>query len=515
MTTTAKQVARGVMAAAAAAALLAGAAAAPQVDHVIVFMFENRAFDHMVGMMANNNTNIDGCTLNDTRPACSCPLDPSDPASPRVHYDNQAVYVQPADPDHSVAGTHLQMFGVPLADDGDGASSSSSSSSAPLPAVPPMTGFIESYTAALHKYNKSEVPGSFIMHGFDPEHVPIITTLASEFALFDAWHASVPGPTEVNRCFAWSATSDGMATNDKWRIALGMPQKTIFQTLDEANSSWGVFFEDFPSAIVMSYPRYHLEHLHTMDEFKAMAANGTLPAFSFVEPRYYDDFGKPARDQHPDHDVAAGEEAMREVYEAVRNGAAWERSALLITYDEHGGFDDHVPPPTAPSPDGKVSTKPPFNFTRLGLRVPSILISPYVPKGTVVHGGDGGAVFEHSSIPATVRKLFAPAAAPLTRRDATAATFEGVLSLAAPRTDCPASLPPAPTHRAITPGLPPLSALGAAPMSDLQKGFAVVAAHVNGEMVDGLDGMVEREGAALVNRHMAALQARGSAVASA
>lgn len=118
-----------------------------------------------------------------------------------------------------------------------------------------------------------------------------------------------------------------------------------------------------------------------------------------------------ANDQHPDHDVSAGDQLIKDVYEAVRSSPLWEKTALVITYDEHGGFYDHVPPPTGvPNPDGLNSTDDPFDFTRLGVRVPTVVISPWVKQGTVVHAKPAGeGQYEHSSIISTVvHKLFQP-----------------------------------------------------------------------------------------------------------
>ena len=131
-----------------------------------------------------------------------------------------------------------------------------------------------------------------------------------------------------------------------------------------------------------------------------------------------------------------GEYLIAEVYDALRASKYWEKSLLVVVYDEHGGFFDHVPPPDpVPNPDGKVATDPPFDFTRLGVRVPAILISPWVGKGLI-----DSTVYEHASIPATVRTLFGLPEG-LTARDKAAATFEKNLSLSAPRTDTPLRLP--------------------------------------------------------------------------
>ena len=153
----------------------------------------------------------------------------------------------------------------------------------------------------------------------------------------------------------------------------------------------------------------------------------------------------PASDQHPDHDVREGERFIASVYQAIKdNPALWESTALLITYDEHGGIYDHVPPPGC-VPDGFVAqpaqteTGKPFLFDRLGVRVPAILVSPWVPKRTVVPGAGapGGRVFEHASIPATITKLFIGDYDARSPREKQAETFLDLLTLGAARTDAP------------------------------------------------------------------------------
>lgn len=139
-------------------------------------------------------------------------------------------------------------------------------------------------------------------------------------------------------------------------------------------------------------------------------------------------------------------------YEALRASPNWNNTLLLVTYDEHGGWFDHVSPPmtNVPSPDGKVShdTPEPFYFNRLGIRVPMIAISPWISKGTIVseQGLSNGNQYEHSSISATVKKLLVPDQPFLTNRDAWAADLAWLVDMEKePRTDCPMTLPTAPT----------------------------------------------------------------------
>merc|ERR1712190_201294 len=194
-----------------------------------------------------------------------------------------------------------------------------------------------------------------------------------------------------------------------------------------------------------------------MERFYEDAAAGTLPAYSFIEPRIFtsDNCSRPsfcmANTQHPADSVREGERLMKDVYEALRNGPQWNSTLLIITYDEHGGFFDHVPPPQlgVPNPDG-IATKGGFNYTRLGMRIPTIAISPWIEKNVLVHEPpasqkpEATSQWELSSIPSTVAKLLDLPGHPLTARTAWAATFEHLLSRDAPRMDCPTSLPEVP-----------------------------------------------------------------------
>jgi len=197
-------------------------------------------------------------------------------------------------------------------------------------------------------------------------------------------------------------------------------------------------------------------HIRLFDEFIVDATLGTLPEYSFIEPRYFEDFDSqyfPANDQHPAHDVAQGELLIKEVYETLRSSPLWTETMLVITYDEHGGFYDHVPTPThgVPNPDGINSVDPPFDFTRLGVRIPAIVVSPWINKGTVEHkcvnGPTSHSHYDHTSIMATVKKMF-DLPNFLTKRDAWACTFEWIVEQRdEPRTDCPLTIPAPPSSR--------------------------------------------------------------------
>jgi len=184
----------------------------------------------------------------------------------------------------------------------------------------------------------------------------------------------------------------------------------------------------------------------TFQDFLHACSQSQLPDYCFIEPNYTDHDAPDgsgeliACDQHPDHDVRAGEQFIASVYNAIRtNPNLWPNTALLVVYDEHGGIFDHVPPPAC-TPDGFVAqpsatgTPDAFHFDRLGVRVPAILISPWVAKGTVIND-----VHEHASIPGTVTDYFIGQYDNRSPREAAASTFLDYITLPAMRADedCP------------------------------------------------------------------------------
>ena len=211
-------------------------------------------------------------------------------------------------------------------------------------------------------------------------------------------------------------------------------QRTIYQNLAAAGHSWRIYYHDFPQSLALAQqiPAF-AESYELFDAFLRDAADGRLPRYSFIEPRYFNALGARANDQHPSHGIVGGENLIADVYEALRASPQWSSAALIVLHDEHGGFYDHVPPPATINPDGKTSDG--FDFTRLGVRVPAVVVSPYVERGTIDQ-----TVYDHSSLAATLRDLFGLGAS-LTRRDAQAATLLPLLrSRATPRTDAPAKL---------------------------------------------------------------------------
>jgi len=263
------------------------------------------------------------------------------------------------------------------------------------------------------------------MHYFTPDQVPVLSQLARAFGVCDRWHAAAPCQTWPNRFFAHTGTANGYVDNAPTHFPYTM--ETVFNRLEEAKQSWRVYFHDIPqSATLARLWGDVLTHFRVFEQdFARDAASGKLPAYSFIEPRYFTApaLGLMPNDQHPPHDVSHGEALIAAVYNAVRGGSAWRNTLLIITYDEHGGCYDHVVPPAAAPPGGQ--TPDGFDFATFGVRVPAVIVSPYVPKGSVIRP-PGPTPFDHTSIIATLRKLFA--FAPLTGRDAAAPDLLHALS---------------------------------------------------------------------------------------
>jgi len=378
-----------------------------KINHVVVLMLENRSFDHLLGFLRGPDYPIDGLLGTEFNPR-----DPSDPASPRVLVGDGAPYAPDLDPDpnHDVRDVTIQLFG--------GAASAA--------APPPMNGFVYDYSQIV---GVDAAKADTIMQSHAPRTMPALTTLAKEFALCDHWFSSVPGPTWPNRIFAHAATSDGYIDNNLHDYKI----ETIYHRIMAAGLTWRIYFHDIPQALAINSLRDYPGNFEQFDAFVRDCRDSTLPTYSFIEPRYSNFLQNRANDQHPPHGIPLGEMLIADVYDALRNSPTWSESLLVVVWDEHGGMYDHVAPPACVNPDGKVS--PEFDFTRLGARVPAVVVCPYIERQTIDH-----TVYDHTSISATLRERFG-FPKPLTRRDAAANTFGSLASLPAPRTDCPVTLP--------------------------------------------------------------------------
>ncbi len=397
--------------------------------HIVVLMMENRSFDHMLGSLTAVNPQIDGITAQLSNPdTTGAQVQPQ----PLAQFQGQ---LDP-DPDHHFPAVDLQIFG------GDTSPNR----------VANMQGFVKSY------FNQQEDVGHSqkIMYYFPQNQLPVLTTLALEFAVFNRWFASIPGPTICNRAFAHYGTSFGRV--DMNPVYINEPFKNIYDRLYNANPQHTakIYYYDTTSSTmeVANLLQNEPALFATYQQFLDDCNKGNLPDYSFIEPNYSDhdsDSGEEvANDQHPDHNIQAGELFIASVYKAIKQNAnLWQSTALLIVYDEHGGIYDHVVPPACtpdqfPATANDTGTGQPFAFDRLGVRVPAILISPWIPKGTIVN-----RVFDHASIPATITKYFlGNYLAPRSPRETNVDVFiepnvapvdpaRNLLSLAAMRNDCP------------------------------------------------------------------------------
>ncbi len=381
------------------------------IQHVVVLMLENRSFDSMLGRLYPGDANYRGLTLREYNNYQSTGYGVWNDTSV---LPSTATIPDP-DPGELFTDMNTQLFGNPLRPD----------------TAADMSGFAQSYAT---QPGKGIYAPSAVMHYFTPDQVPVISALAAKFGVCDQWHASAPCQTWPNRFFAHTGTSLGCVNNKDFSIPFTAP--SIFGQLQNAGISWRVYFHDMPQSILLKDVWLHaVTHYRGFSQFLADAQSGTLPNYSFIEPRYFADlFGVfSPNDEHPPHNVVYGETLIATVYNALRSSVCWKNTLLIITYDEHGGCYDHVPPPTATPPDNYVSQSDQFAFNAYGVRVPAVIVSPWIPPGSKIRnpqGGDGtGTPFDHTSIIRTVRDLFLGGVGPLTARDAAAPSLVDALSL--------------------------------------------------------------------------------------
>lgn len=440
----------------------------PGFDHIVVVMGENRSFDNLLGRLYAPGRIPPGETFDGLEFGDYANTAPSGERISAHAYSGPIDRIMSSpDPDPGEEFPHVntQLFGV--VDPPGNADAAVADMAAPFNAPvagtsPTMTGFATDYRNNLVRLRRGSEPSladvSAIMGGFTPDHLPVLSVLAQEFAVFDAWFCAVPSQTYCNRSFFHASTSHGFVTNRdgggyrKWLDADPVP--TVFDRLEEAGLSWKVYFDELQlvsltgilhSPTLEKY--WRTDHFVYMSDFYVDAKNGELPAYAFIEPRLvynHNDFHPPvgvfrSSDVEGDvvidsavSDVRAGEKLVAEVYEAIRTstdpqGSNAGNTLLLITFDEHGGTYDHVPPPAAVPPSADT---PPgemgFSFDRLGVRVPAIAVSAYTRAGTVIHDE-----MHHGALAATLARRHG--LRPLTRRDAEARDLYAVINLDHPR----------------------------------------------------------------------------------
>ncbi|GAA1147431.1 alkaline phosphatase family protein [Microbacterium natoriense] len=450
----------------------------PGFDHIVVLMGENRSFDNLLGYLYTPETVPAGETFDGLAFGTHSNTAPDGTVVEAHVYQgptDRIMSLPDPDPGEEYPHVNTQLFGT--IDPPGNADLFVDGMSAPFNAPThgekaDMSGFLKDYFVNVRRLRRGVEPGideaRHIMGSFSPEMLPVLSTLATEFAVFDHWYAAVPSQTFCNRSFFHASTSHGFVTNvagggyRKWLDAPEAP--TVFNRLEDAGVRWKVYIDKLQlvsftgmlhAAALEKY--WRTDRFGTMEDFYADAKNGTLPAYAFIEPRMvydHNDFhppfgvlregevdGEPVLDSAIS-DVRAGDRLVHDVYEAVRTSASPEGSnavntLLLITFDEHGGCYDHVPPPAAtkPTPDSGAGEMG-FTFDRLGCRVPAIAVSAYTKRGTVIHDE-----MHHGSVTATLSRLHG--LKPLNERDASARTLQNVVNLDRPRhpSDWPVTVP--------------------------------------------------------------------------
>jgi phospholipase C len=410
------------------------------IDHIVVLMLENRSFDHMLGFLYADNGNespagqpFEGLTGSESNP------DGDGKAVPVFKIeatDSNAYFMPGADPGEGYTATNSQLFGA---------------SKAPVPPLETNSGFVTDYAYTLGWQSKqrgwSILPGTVakdIMGIFTPTMLPVLSGLARGFAVCDQWFSSVPTETLPNRAFACAGTSQGHM-DDKTKTYTA---PSIFGLLTQKKLDWRIYGYSAGPLTRLNFPdttNAPETHFGLFTDFQAAAAAGTLPPYTFLEPSWE----STGNSQHPNYDVALGEQLIHDVYYALRKGPGWEQTLLIITYDEHGGCYDHVAPPTNAVPPDDDAGEFGFDFKRFGLRVPTVLVSPLIPAGTVFRVPANSTPLDHTSILKTVEQRWGLPA--LTARDAAAPGVGAVLTLKTPRTDDPLQGVTVPRSKGINP----------------------------------------------------------------
>lgn len=361
------------------------------IDHVLVVMQENRSFDHYFGTLDHDDADVipPGFTNPD---AGGLPVAPfHDPATCTP------------DVDHSWNGTHRQWNG----------------------------GLMDGFVVT------NEPGGERAMAHYVEADLPFYHALARTFALSDRFFCDVPGPTFPNRYYLYCGTSFGKIDND---VPLqGWPQRTIFDVLSDRGISWRIYRSD---AIAFGFVFTGLRgssNVKPLSQFFADAASGNLPSVAFLDPSFTG-VGSEPTDEHAPSNVQRGQAFVASLVNALVASPDWPRSVLFWTYDEHGGYFDHVPPPPGCVPDAKAPELGPGDepgaFDRLGIRIPFVAVSPWARPGHVSH-----LVHTNASILRFIQARFGLPA--MTARDANSLALLDLFDFSAPARLAPPALPAA------------------------------------------------------------------------
>ena len=344
------------------------------IDHILVLMQENHSFENYLGHLHAHRH-------------VSNP-DPTGHAGARVFafHDHHTCVPHDLDLEHSWTGSHREWDG----------------------------GAMDGFTAA--NVDPKDPKGRRTMAYYTRKDLPFYYDLARTFAIGDRYFCSVLGPTYPNRAYLFAGTSFGLIENDFPPSSTEYSQPTILNVLDAHGVSWREYYSDVPMFLFFAYVRDHPTNVVPIAQYFTDARAGTLPQVAFLDARGFGTLNQES-DEHPPANVQVGEAFTSKVVRALMASPSWSRAALFLTYDEHGGYYDGVPPPPACVPDdipprlGPGDT--PAAFDRYGFRVPVVVVSPYARRHSVSH-----VVHDHTAILRFVETRFDLPA--LTRRDANA-----------------------------------------------------------------------------------------------
>ena len=352
-----------------------GTPSTPQIRHIVVMIMENHSFDNLLGRApyeVRARRGLDGLTFRRGR-------------STNFNRDLYGArhFATPA-------GSPCQLHAIPST---------------------AWNASHESFDGGLND-GFVRASGPTAMWYWDRHALPFTYSLARYFPIGQRYFCSVLAPTYPNRRFFFTGTASGTSATDQTTFSIPATNGTIFDRLDAHEIEWAIYYQNLPSAaIVPGALNGRSAKLHSFDQFAADVAAGRLPAFTFIDPNY-----TTTSEENP-QDVQVGEQFVAQVVNALIRAPTWRHSALFITYDEHGGYYDHVPPPHAIKPDSiPPRLKPgdaPGEYDRYGFRVPLLVVSPWARAGYV-----SGMVQDHTSLTAFIeRKWNLPA---MTYRDANA-----------------------------------------------------------------------------------------------
>ena len=370
------------------------------IKHVVVLMMENHSFDQLLGWTKSLYPNLEGVDTNNPRSNADFPN-----TSMRFTQSTTTETAISLDPRHENLDVLSQI------EDDCG-------------------GFVSNFSRAYPSSTAEQ--RSQIMAYYQKGTLPAIQSLAENFTICDHWFSSLPGPTWPNRFFVHTGTSNGhvkMPSGLYIKNEYCYDQNTVYDELTRAEISWGIYHHGMCHTLLCLRLWDRLDRFHRIEHFFRDAAGPEeeFPQYVFVEPSYG---GDDQNDQHPPTDIRKGDYLIAQIYNALlSNPELWNSTLFVVLHDEHGGFYDHVFPPPAVPPDDHVRD---YSFDQYGVRVPAILISPWLKKGFI------DTVFDHTSLLKYLVDKWDLRPDQLGKRAEQAKTFASALQeLGSPRIDTP------------------------------------------------------------------------------